>query len=619
MQTLSIPSGPSEIGKGCIRFLAATALLAMSFVGTDSPVFAGCISILSPAANSNVTGIVALPTNDSCAGVHFEALVIDGVSKGAGATGTLTFDTTKLSNGPHTFTINSQSANPSTTVLGSASIVLNVLQPCNFSILSPSPNSTVGGLVFLPTDDACTGVHFEALLIDGVPKGTAITGRVTYDTSKLSNGPHTFTINSQSANPGTMTLGTGSIVLNVSQPCISIVSPLANSSISGVVAFPTNDVCSGAHFEALQIDSAPRGAAATGKITFDTSTLSSGPHIFTVNSQSANPGSTILGSASVVVNVSSSIAGSALWYGSDFDSIHGVFGDDVGEITPDQLKNGTPSRIKIVEKPALNNAMGVAFDGGGNLWVTTMDNHVFEFSRAQLSTLSTTPSPVPVAAFTSSAFEFILGCTFDAQGNLWVVDSQANGVDEFAKEQLDAGGQIIAPAVTITSNSLGSPAFGAFDSSGNLWVSSTDNSVVARFNTNQITSGGSVTPDIIISGPSLNFPGQLQFDKKGNLWVTNSGTSNVVEFSKDQLAASGSPNAAIVLNPAPVGSAMSIDVPWGLAFDPPGNLWVYNYTTATVAEFSSQQLNASGYPVPPIVMTGFPFYAGQMTFGPVSK
>jgi hypothetical protein len=344
----------------------------------------------------------------------------------------LTFDTTKLSNGPHTFTIDSQSANPGSTTLGSASVVLNVSQPCNFSILSPPPNSTVGGTIFLPTNDTCTGVHFEALLIDGVPKGTAITGRVTYDTSKLTNGPHTFTINSQSANPGSTTLGTGSIALNVLQPCISIVSPLAGASVSGVVAFPTNDICSGVHFEAVQVDGLPKGAAATGKITFDTKTLSSGPHVFTINSRSANPGSIILGSASVVVNVSSSIAGSALWYGSDIDSIHGVFGDDVGEITPDQLKNGTPSRIKLFEKPALNNAMGVAFDGGGNLWVTTMDNHVFEFSQAQLATLATNPTPVPAIAFTSSAFEFILGCTFDAQGNLWVVDSESNGVDEFA-------------------------------------------------------------------------------------------------------------------------------------------------------------------------------------------
>jgi hypothetical protein len=90
MQTLSVVSSrPPVISKGCIRFMAANLLLALSLVVSCSSAFAACISILSPAANSNVTGIVALPTNDSCVGVHFEALLVDGASKGAAAPGTL--------------------------------------------------------------------------------------------------------------------------------------------------------------------------------------------------------------------------------------------------------------------------------------------------------------------------------------------------------------------------------------------------------------------------------------------------------------------------------------------------------------------------------------------------
>jgi sugar lactone lactonase YvrE len=248
-----------------------------------------------------------------------------------------------------------------------------------------------------------------------------------------------------------------------------------------------------------------------------------------------------------------------------------------------------------------------------------MDNHVFEFSKAQLNALSTDPNPPPAASFTSSAFQFILGCTFDAAGNLWVVDSMGNGVHEFSKTQLASGSDPIVPAVSLTSNALGSPSFATFDSSGNIWVSSTDKSLVTRWNTSQVATGGNLTPDIIISGPSLNFPGAVQLDNKGNLWVANSGNNTVVQFSKAQLAASGSPSAAIVLNPAPVGNAMSLEVPFGMAFDPIGNLWVYNYTSATISEFTTQQLSTSGFPVPPILMTGLPFYAGQFTFGPASN
>ena len=620
MQTWSIFSSVSQaLDRRCARFLATLALLAAAVASSPSETLAACISILSPAPNAVVSAIIGLPTSDTCTGVHFETLQIDGVAKGAAGPGTFTFDTTKLLNGPHTFTINSQSANPGSTVLGTASVVLNVSNACSFSILSPAPNSTVGGKVFLPTDDACTGVHFESLFIDGISKGTAITGRVTFDTTKLTNGAHTFTIKSQSANPGSQVLGSASISLNVSQPCVSILSPSANSSVSGVVAFHTSDLCSGVHFEALQVDDAPKGTGATGQVTFNTSTLPSGPHKFTINSQSANPGSTVLGSASVVVNVSSPIAGSALWLGSNFDTIHSVFGDDISEVTPDQLNSGAPTRIKIFEKPALNNTMGLAFDTGGNLWVTTLDNHVFEFTQAQLATLSTNPTPPPAVSFTSSAFQFILGCTFDAAGNLWIVDSEANGVEEFSKAQLASPTDPMTPAVKLTSATLGSPSFAAFDSTGNIWVSSTDKSLVTRWNLSQIATGGNVTPDIVISGPGLSFPGGLQFDKKGNLWVANSGNNTIVQFSKAQLAASGSPTPVVVINPAPVGNSLSLDIPFGMSFDSIGNLWVYNYTTATISEFLSQQLTTSGFPIPPIFMTGFPFFAGQLTFGPVSK
>ena len=264
-----------------------------------------CISILSPPANSTVSGVVALPTNDSCNGVHFEGIVVDGVPKATALTGRATYDTTALSNGPHTFAIDSRSANPGSTILDSASVVLNVTKPC-ISILSPPNYFTVSGVVALPTSDICPGVWFESVQVDGIPKGTAATGKIAIDTTTLSGGLRTFTVNSQSTGPGSTILGGASVILNVSHPCISILSPPANSTVSGVVALPTSDVCPGAWFETIQVDGIPKGAAAKGKVTVDTTTLSSGPHTFTVNSRSSNPGSTALGGASVVLNVSHS-------------------------------------------------------------------------------------------------------------------------------------------------------------------------------------------------------------------------------------------------------------------------------------------------------------------------
>ncbi len=315
---------------------------------------------------------------------------------------------------------------------------------------------------------------------------------------------------------------------------------------------------------------------------------------------------------------STPIVKSALWYGSGIDEVDNRFGDDVGEIPPDQLKSGAPTRIKIFET-ALTNAMGVTFDSSGNLWVCTMDNHVFEFTAAQLASLSTVPTPVPAVDLSSSSFGFILGCTFDAQGNLWILDSKINGIHELSSTQLAGGSGNITPVVTLTTSSLGSPAFAIFDSAGNLWISATDDNQLVEFTPSQITSSGSPTPAVIITGSSLNAPGELQFDKSGNLWVSNAGNSTVVGYTSGQLAASGAPVPAVTLSPTAVGNAQSMDVPWGMALDPSGNMWVYNYTTSSISEFTSAQLNASGAPVPNAFLTGLPLYAGELTFGPASQ
>jgi hypothetical protein len=46
------------------------------------------------------------------------------------------------------------------------------------------------------------------------------------------------------------------------------------------------------------------------------------------------------------------------------------------------------------------------------------------------------------------------------------------------------------------------------------------------------------------------------------------------------------------------------DAPWGAVFDTSGNLVVMNYSDGTIAKFTSQQLKASGAPIPEVSVTG---------------
>ena len=310
-------------------------------------------------------------------------------------------------------------------------------------------------------------------------------------------------------------------------------------------------------------------------------------------------------------------AGPALWIASTANSgVTGAVGGLI-ELRPGQLtKSGVPQQVVITESsPPLVDAAGVAFQGG-NVWVTTLDNTLLKFTSTQLKKLSKDPLPTPTATITSSSFMFILSCLFDAHGNLWIVDPEADGVHEISHAQLaSASGDItLTPTVTITDTTdLASPAFAAFDKGGNLWISSEGSAKIVEFTASQLASSGALTPKVIISSSSLNDPGQLAFDSAGNLWVTNAFTSTVVKFTRTQLTSSGSPVAPVVLSDDGSGS---LSTPWGLQFDSLHRLWVFNYTTGTISKFDTRELKASGSPVPQVFLTGLPLYAAQITFGP---
>ncbi len=288
------------------------------------------------------------------------------------------------------------------------------------------------------------------------------------------------------------------------------------------------------------------------------------------------------------------------------------------ELTPSDLKSsGAPSPL-VLDGSALIQTQGVAFDKSKNLWVTTDDNLVLEYTPAQLKKLGTVSNPTPHATIGSTMFTGIVGCVFDKHGNLWINDGEGDGIHELTQKQLKAGSNPdITPNINITSTaSLNYPDFGVFDKSGNLWVSAESNNVIAEFTAAQLRSSGAETAHIVLSsnGDSLADPGQIVFDGKGDLWVTNynSGASGtVVMFAKSQLRASGSPTPKVTLS----GSAF--EGPWSLALDSGGNLWVGDYSTSNVSMFSSTQLKTSGTPTPPVVLTGILDSAYQMTFGPV--
>ncbi len=187
---------------------------------------AACVKITSPVNGATVNGTVAVATVDVCKRAWSEVLKIDGSNAGAFSPGTVVFNSVGLNEGLHRITVKSESSD--SVVLGTASVKVNVrnvaatptptatpTSSC-ITITSPKNNSTVSGAsVAIKTTDVCSGVWFENLLVDGSHDGSYAPGQVVFNSTQVSNGTHQITVTSQSISPGSVELGSASLVLQV--------------------------------------------------------------------------------------------------------------------------------------------------------------------------------------------------------------------------------------------------------------------------------------------------------------------------------------------------------------------------------------------------------------------
>ncbi len=104
-------------------------------------------------------------------------------------------------------------------------------------------------------------------------------------------------------------------------------------------------------------------------------------------------------------------------------------------------------------------------------------------------------------------------------------------------------------------------------------------------------------------------PYGLAFDPSGDLWVANL-SSKVVEYSKAGLA-KASPAPSVIISSSPDDALYG---PTGLAFDSAGNLWVGN-SKDTVTEYTKAELSASGSPAPRVTIHNAALFAGGGPYG----
>lgn len=324
------------------------------------------------------------------------------------------------------------------------------------------------------------------------------------------------------------------------------------------------------------------------------------------------------GTAALNVSYTAIASSNKLWS----SNANGAAGSQLLGLSSGQLgSSGTRAAAAVTGAPVTSNR-GTTFDAAGNLWVVdgvAGDSRLLRFAAATLgASSSATPDRVITGSALNGGIPGANGLAFDAAGNLWFSNLARGVVGRFDAAQLAASG---SPAPALEIGGLDGPGALAFDAAGNLWVAAAGAGRVLKFAASSLSNPAATAaltlevrtpPPVVVSRGS---PSGLAFDASGNLWVAYD-QDTVVRLTPADQAGSG----AVALTPAvqiAVGVTALIE---SLAFDDSGALW-FAHTAGTVARLGPTQLTTSagsGSPRAPeavVTVTGLGF-AAQLAFYP---
>ncbi len=183
---------------------------------------------------------------------------------------------------------------------------------------------------------------------------------------------------------------------------------------------------------------------------------------------------------------------------------------------------------------------------------------------------------------TSASFANLMGLAIDTAGNIFVADSHNNLVRKITPggvvTTIAGNGNIGAADGTGAAASFFNPEYVAVDKSGNIYVSDTHNSLIRK-----ITQAGVVTTiagrrfdsGTTTKDTSIKFdnPAGIAVDEYGNVYVADWGNDRIRKITASgrvtNFAGCGVPGAK-----DGVGDAASFYLPWGIAVNSAGSIFV---------------------------------------------
>jgi len=290
-------------------------------------------------------------------------------------------------------------------------------------------------------------------------------------------------------------------------------------------------------------------------------------------------------SATATVAVTGGVAGKSLYVGSN--GAAGILVYAAGA-----SGNATPTATIAGGNTGLTGTFGIALDGAGNIYVA---NAGVPYSiTVYAAGASGNATPTATIAGGNTGLNFPFGIALDGAGNIYVTNQVSNSITVYAA---GASGNA-TPTATIAGGNTGlnSPAGIALDGAGNIYV--TNVSLISPYSITVYAAGasGNATPTATIAGGNtgLNVPFGIALDGAGNIYVANNGANNIIVFAA---GASGdaTPTATIA------GGNTGLTGPFGIALDGAGNLYVTNHGSDSVTVYAA---GASGNATPTATIAG---------------
>ena len=405
------------------------------------------VTMTAPADGATVSGSVNVSAtasdNVGVVGVQFE---LDGANLGSEDTSapySISWDSTKASNGTHNLTAVARDAAGNK---GTASVITITVSngggggdttPPTINMTAPANGATVSGMVTVSADASdnvgVAGVRFE---LDGAALGAELTSApysVSWNSTAVGNGSHSLTAvardaagNHTTATPVTVTVSNGGGG-DTTPPTVSMTAPANGTTISGTVTVSANASDNvgvvGVQFE---LDGAALGAEDTTapySVSWDSTTASNGSHTLTAVARDAAGNHTTATPVTVTVSNSGgggtttrieqdnpAVAYTGTWITASDSSVSGGTATETNEANATATLTFTGTGVTWISYTGPNTAgiSSVSVDGGTPTQVDTYTANTVP--QAKVFSVSNLPKG-------SHTLKITVSGTFDRAGN----------------------------------------------------------------------------------------------------------------------------------------------------------------------------------------------------------